>query len=264
VCARISVLKRAIQIVENPRSKEQHMTINDKTLLVTGANRGIGQALVDEALKRGASRVYAGTRQPFVHDDPRVTSLTLDVTDPAQIRAAVEQVESLDILVNNAGISVPDDLSKQAAFEAHFAVNLYGTYGVTEAFLPLLSDSSGAIVNVVSLGAFAAVPVLPAYSASKAAEFSLTQSLRAVLAGRGVSVHAVMPGPVDTDMVRFLDIPKSSPESVASAILDGVENGEEEIFPDPMSGSMADGWRNGFAKAFERENAALLAEPVAA
>ena len=240
------------------------MTINDKTLLVTGANRGIGQALVDEALKRGASRVYAGTRQPFVHDDPRVTSLTLDVTDPAQIRAAVEQVESLDILVNNAGISVPDDLSKQAAFEAHFAVNLYGTYGVTEAFLPLLSDSSGAIVNVVSLGAFAAVPVLPAYSASKAAEFSLTQSLRAVLAGRGVSVHAVMPGPVDTDMVRFLDIPKSSPESVASAILDGVENGEEEIFPDPMSGSMADGWRNGFAKAFERENAALLAEPVAA
>jgi NAD(P)-dependent dehydrogenase (short-subunit alcohol dehydrogenase family) len=265
VCARISVLKRAIQIVEDTRSKEQHMTITDKTILVTGANRGIGQALVDEALKRGASRVYAGTREPIVHPDRRVTPLTLDVTDPAQIRAAVEQVGSLDILINNAGISLPDDLSEQAAFEAHLAVNLYGTYGVTQAFLPLLSDSSGAIVNVVSLGAFAAVPVLPAYSASKAAEFSLTQSLRAVLAGRGVSVHAVMPGPVDTDMVRFLDIPKSSPESVASAILDGVENGEEEIFPDPMSVSMADGWRNGFAKAFERQNAALVAEePVAA
>ena len=116
----------------------------------------------------------------------------------------------------------------------------------------------------MSLAAFAAVPVLPAYSASKAAEFSLTQSLRALLAGRGVSVHAVMPGPVDTDMVRFLDIPKSSPESVASAILDGVENGEEEIFPDPMSESMADGWRNGFAKAFERENAALVAEETVA
>jgi NAD(P)-dependent dehydrogenase (short-subunit alcohol dehydrogenase family) len=264
VCARISVLKRAIQIVENPRSKEQHMTITDKTILVTGANRGIGQALVDEALKRGASRVYAGTRQPIVHPDCRVTPVTLDVTDPAQIRAAVEQVESLDVLINNAGISLPDDLSDRAAFEAHLAVNLYGTYGVTQAFLPLLSDSSGAIVNVVSLGAFAAVPVLPAYSASKAAEFSLTQSLRAVLAGRGVSVHAVMPGPVDTDMVRLLDIPKSSPESVASAILDGVENGEEEIFPDPMSGSMADGWRSGFAKAFERQNAALVVEPAAA
>jgi NAD(P)-dependent dehydrogenase (short-subunit alcohol dehydrogenase family) len=236
------------------------MTITDKTILVTGANRGIGRALVDEALKRGASRVYAGTRRPFLHDDPRVTSLTLDVTDPAQISAAVEQVESLDVLVNNAGISLPDDLGERAAFEAHLAVNLYGTYDVTQAVLPLLSDSSGAIVNLVSLAAFAAVPVLPAYSASKAAEFSLTQSLRALVAGRGVSVHAVMPGPVDTDMVRFLDIPKSPPESVASAILDGVENGEEEIFPDPMSLPMADDWRNGFAKAFERQNATLVAE----
>jgi NAD(P)-dependent dehydrogenase (short-subunit alcohol dehydrogenase family) len=241
------------------------MTMTDKTMLVTGANRGIGRALVEEALKRGANRVYAGTRQPIVHHDSRVTPVTLDVTDPAQIRAAVEQVGSLDILINNAGISLPDDLSDGAAFEAHLAVNLYGTYGVTRAFLPLLSESRGAIVNVVSLGAFAAVPVLPAYSASKAAEFSLTQSLRALLAGRGVSVHAVMPGPVDTDMVRSLDIPKSPPKSVASAILDGLENGQEEISPDPMSASMADGWRNGFAKVFERQNAALVAEqPVAA
>ncbi len=241
------------------------MTFADKTILVTGANRGIGRALVDEALKRGAGRVYAGTRQPIEVHDRRVTPVALDVTDPAQIRAAVEQVESLDILINNAGISLPDDLSDRAAFEAHFAVNLYGTYGVTRAFLPLLGESRGAIVNIVSLGAFAAVPVLPAYSASKAAELSLTQSLRALLAGRGVSVHAVMPGPVDTDMVRFLDIPKSSPQLVASAILDGVERGEEEVFPDPMSAPMADGWRNGFAKAFERQNAALVAEePVAA
>jgi len=241
------------------------MTIAEKTILVTGANRGIGRALVDEALRRGASRVYAGTRQPIVHRDRRVTPVTLEVTDPEQIQAAVEQVQSLDILVNNAGISLPDDLGDRAALQAHLAVNLYGTYAVTQAFLPLLGESRGAIVNVVSLGAFAAVPVLPAYSASKAAEFSLTQSLRALLAGRGVSVHAVMPGPVDTDMVRFLEIPKSPPQSVACAILDGVENGEEEIFPDPMSAPMADGWRNGFAKAFERQNAALVAaEPVAA
>jgi NAD(P)-dependent dehydrogenase (short-subunit alcohol dehydrogenase family) len=265
VSARISALKRAIQIVKDTRPEERHMTITDKTILVTGANRGIGQALVEEALARGASRVYAGTRQPIVHDDPRVSPVTLDVTDPAQIQAAVEQVQELDILINNAGISLPDDLSDRDAFEVHLAVNLYGTYGVTQAFLPLLGESRGAIVNVVSLAAFAAVPVLPAYSASKAAEFSLTQSLRALLAGRGVSVHAVMPGPVDTDMARFLEIPKSSPESVASAILDGVENGEQEIFPDPMSAPMADGWRNGFAKAFERQNATLVAgAPVAA
>jgi NAD(P)-dependent dehydrogenase (short-subunit alcohol dehydrogenase family) len=240
------------------------MTIANKTVLVTGANRGIGQALVEEALRRGASRVYAGTRQPFIHDDPRVTLVTLDVTDSTQIRAAVEEVESLDILINNAGVSLPDDLSDRTALEQHLAVNLYGTYEVTRAFLAPLSESRGAIVNVVSLAAFAAVPVLPAYSASKAAEFSLSQSLRALLARQGVSVHAAMPGPVDTDMARGLEIPKSSPEYVAQAILDGVENGEEEIFPDPMSASMADGWRGGFAKAFERQNTALLPEPVAA
>ncbi len=241
------------------------MKIADKAILVTGANRGIGKALVDEALKRGASRVYAGTRQPLVHPDRRVTPVTLDVTHLNQVRAVAEQVESLDILINNAGISLPDDLSDRAAFEAHLAVNLYGTYDVTGTLLPLLSESRGAIVNIVSLAAFAAVPVLPAYSASKAAELSLTQSLRALLAGQGVSVHAVMPGPVDTDMVRFLEIPKRAPGSVASAILDGVESGEEEIFPDPMSASMADGWRNGFAKAFERQNAELVAQaPVAA
>lgn len=140
------------------------MTIADKTALVTGANRGIGQALVEEALRRGA-------------------------------------------------------------------VNLFGTYGVTQAFLPLLTGSRGAIVNNLSLNAFAPLPVLPAYSISKAAAFSLSQSLRALLAGRGVRVHAVLTGPVDTDMTRGLDIPKASPESVARAIFDGVENGEEDLRP---------------------------------
>jgi NAD(P)-dependent dehydrogenase (short-subunit alcohol dehydrogenase family) len=241
------------------------MTIEHKTVLVTGANRGIGRALVEEALRRGAKRVYAGTRQPLAHPDGRVTPLTLDVTNAAQIQAAVDSVESLDVLINNAGVSLPDDLSDRAALEQHLAVNLYGTYGVTQAFLPLLSESRGAIVNVLSVAAFASVPVLPAYSISKAAAFSLAQSLRALLAGRGVSVHAVMAGPVDTEMTRGLDIPKSSPESVARGIFDGMENEEEEIFPDVMSAAMAESWRGGAVKALERENAALLAgEPVAA
>jgi NAD(P)-dependent dehydrogenase (short-subunit alcohol dehydrogenase family) len=239
------------------------MTIADKTILVTGANRGIGQALVEEALRRGAKRVYAGTRGPLGHADPRVVPLSLDVTSAAQIQAAAERVEALDILINNAGVSVPDDLGDLgAALEQHLAVNLFGTYDVTQAFLPFLARSQGAIVNVVSLAAFASVPIMPAYSISKAAAFSLSQSQRALLAGRGVSVHAVMSGPVDTDMNRGFDIPKASPESVARAIFDGFENGEEEIFPDPMSEGLADGWRSGVVKAFERQNAALL-EPVA-
>jgi NAD(P)-dependent dehydrogenase (short-subunit alcohol dehydrogenase family) len=241
------------------------LAIADKTVLVTGANRGLGRALVDEALGRGAKRVYAAARQPMTVADERVTPLILDVTDAAQIQAAVDRVDSLDILINNAGVSVPDDLSDRSAFERHLAVNLYGTLEVTQAFLPSLRRSHGAVVNVVSLGAVAAVPVLPAYSASKAASLSVTQSLRALLAGQGVSVHAVLPGPIDTDMVRALEIPKTPAEDVARATLDGLERGQEEIFPDPMSQVLADGWRAGVAKQLERQNAALVqAEPVAA
>jgi NAD(P)-dependent dehydrogenase (short-subunit alcohol dehydrogenase family) len=176
------------------------LAIADKTVLVTGANRGLGRALVDEALRRGAKRVYAASREPIVVPDDRVTPLILDVTDTAQIQEAVNTVESLDILINNAGVSVPDDLSDRSAFERHLAVNLYRTLDVTQAFVPSLTRSHGVVVNVVSLGAVAAVPVLPAYSVSKAASLSVTQSLRVLLAGRGVSVYAVMPGPIDTDM----------------------------------------------------------------
>lgn len=235
------------------------MTIEDKTILVTGANRGIGQALVEEALRRGARRVYAGTRRPLTHTDERVTPLILDVTDEAQTKAAVASVEDLDILINNAGVAIDDDLTDRAVLERHLAVNLFGTYGVTRAFLPMLEESRGAIVNVLSVAAFAALPMIPAYSISKAAAFSLSQSLRALLAGRGVSVHAVMTGPVDTEMSRSLQIPKASPESVAEAIFDGVAKGEEDIFPDPMARSIADSWRGGAAKAMERQFATLVA-----
>ncbi len=240
-------------------------SIAGKSVLVTGANRGLGRALVDEALSRGVRRVHAASRQPLAYADPRVTPVILDVTDPAQIERASEQVDSLDILINNAGVSVPDDLTDRSAFERHLAVNLYGTLDVTQAFLPSLTRSEGAVVNVVSVGALAAVPVLPAYSVSKAASMSLTQSLRALLAGQGVSVRAVLPGPIDTDMVRDLPIPKTPPESVARGVFDGIENGEEEIFPDPMAAMLAEGWRVGVSKELERQNAKLVQpRPLAA
>jgi NAD(P)-dependent dehydrogenase (short-subunit alcohol dehydrogenase family) len=233
------------------------MTIKDKTILVTGANRGIGLALAYEALARGAGRVYAGTRQPLPYTDDRVTPLRLDVTSTAQVQAAAGQVGSLDLLINNAGIAVPDDLADPAALERHLAVNLFGTYAVTQAFLPAVTRSRGAIVNILSVNALAPLPfVIPAYSVSKAAAFSWTQSLRARVAGQGVRVHAVLPGPVDTDMLRGVDIPKASPESVARAILDAVDGGEEEIFPDPASAPMAARWRDSAAKLLERQLAA--------
>jgi NAD(P)-dependent dehydrogenase (short-subunit alcohol dehydrogenase family) len=236
-------------------------TIEGKTVLVTGGNRGLGRALVDEALRRGAARVYAGTRRPLVHPDERVMPLALDITDPEQIAAAVESVTALDVLINNAGISLPDGLTDRAALDQHLDVNLYGTWGVTEAFLPLLTPAQGAIVNVISLAAVAAVPVLPAYSISKAALFSLSQSLRALTAPQGVTVHAVMAGPIDTDMVRELDVPKASPASVAARIFEALADGEEEIFPDPLSEALAESWRAGSAKELERQNATLLQEP---
>jgi len=239
------------------------MKIEGKVVLITGANRGIGRALVEEALRRGAKRVYAATRQPFTHSDERVTPLTLDVTNAAQIQDAVEKVEALDILMNNAGVDLHEDLSERTNLERHLAVNLFGTYGVSQAFLPLVARSQGAVVNVLSLAALASVPFTPAYSVSKAAAFSLTQSLRALWAAHGVKIHAVMAGPADTDMTRYLDIPKFSPESVARGIFDGVENGEEDIFPDPMSESIAEGWRTGATKALERQFAAYVPETVA-
>ncbi|GLV54132.1 short-chain dehydrogenase [Dictyobacter sp. S3.2.2.5] len=234
------------------------MNITGKTILITGTNRGLGKALVEEALKRGARQVYAGTRVPLEYSDERVAPLTLDITNAALIQEVAEQVTSLDILINNASISLSENLNDRTAIEEHLAVIFYGTYDMTQTFLPLLTHSRGAIVNVLSVAALAALPVIPPYSIAKAATFNLTQSLRALLAGQGVSVHAVLPGPIDTEMSKSLDIPKASPESVARAIFDGVEKGEEDIFPDPMSASLAESWRSGAVKELERQNATFV------
>jgi NAD(P)-dependent dehydrogenase (short-subunit alcohol dehydrogenase family) len=233
-------------------------TVAGRTILVTGANRGIGRAIVDEALRREAKRVYAAMRRPVAHPDARVTPLTLDVTDAAQVQAAAARVDDLDVLVNNAGVSVQDDLGERSAIEWHLAVNLFGPHAVTQALLPQLLRSHGMVVNVLSLASLASVPVMPAYSISKAAAFSLTQSLRALLGPQGVRVHAVLAGPVETAMSRDLPVPKADPAVVARAIFDGVADGVEDIFPDPMSASLAPGWATGAIRALEQENTALL------
>jgi NAD(P)-dependent dehydrogenase (short-subunit alcohol dehydrogenase family) len=237
-----------------------------KAILVTGANRGIGRAFVEEALRRGAGRVYAGVRDGFWSSDERVVPVVLDVTNAAQIQGAVAETESLDVLINNAGIALDDDLRDRTMLDRHLAVNLFGTYAVTQAFLPLLIRSRGAVINNLSVNALAPLPLIPAYSISKAAAFNLTQSLRALLAPQGVRVHAVLTGPVDTDLTRGLDIPKATPQSVAVAVFDALERDEEDIFPDPVSRSVAQLWASSPAKELERQYAELLAaaSPVTA
>jgi NAD(P)-dependent dehydrogenase (short-subunit alcohol dehydrogenase family) len=240
------------------------MNIAQKSVLITGANRGIGRALVEEALRRGASRVYAGHRGTLGIDHERVTPLILNVTDDAQIEHAVGQVRNLDVLINNSGVAPYDDLSDPAVIEQALAVNFFGMYKVSRAFLPLLKRSQGAIVNNLSLVALAPLPMIPSYSISKAAALSMTQSLRALLAAQSVTVHGVFLGPVDTDMNRGFNIPKASPESAAAGIFDGLESGEEDIFPDPVSRSIADAWRNGVAKQFERQYSGFVPQSAAA
>jgi NAD(P)-dependent dehydrogenase (short-subunit alcohol dehydrogenase family) len=243
--------------------KEIVMNIANKTVLITGANRGIGKALVEEASRRGAQRVYAASRSELQHSDSRVQPVTLDVTNVTQIQQAASEIGNLDVLINNAGIAMYDDLTQPEIIEQQLAVNLFGPLNVTRAFLPLLKRSKGAVVNHISTSAVAALPIIPGYSISKAALLSMSQSLRALLASQGVTVHAILTGPVDTDMTRSVDFPKASPESVAAAIFDGLDRGEEEIFPDAVSQLIAEGWRNGVAKVLERQNAAFIPKTVA-
>jgi NAD(P)-dependent dehydrogenase (short-subunit alcohol dehydrogenase family) len=206
---------------------------------VTGANRGLGRALVDALLARGVRRVYAAARDPGgLPVDPRVLPVRLDITDAAQVRAAAEAAGDVRLLVNNAGVlaslSVLD--SDPATLRRDLEVNYHGLIGVTRAFVPaLVASGSAAIVNVLSVVSMASMPALGGYSASKAAAWSFTQSLRGELRGKGVRVVAAFPGPIDTDMIRSLNLPKTSPADVARAILDGVSAGLDDIAPDPMS-----------------------------
>lgn len=235
--------------------------LDGATIMITGANRGLGAALVADALRRGAHRVYAGTRHPLAVADRRVTPLQLDVTSANDIAAVARRIDCLDVLINNAGMLAFDDLTDHATLNEQLAVHLFGPRALTQALLPRLTDSRGRIVNILSIAALAPLPVTPAYSLSKAAAFSMTQSQRALLAASGVRVHAVLAGPIDTDMIRDLELAKAPPADVAHAIFDGVLAGDDEIFPDPVSHALAAAWTGGAIKAMEQANARYL-EPI--
>jgi NAD(P)-dependent dehydrogenase (short-subunit alcohol dehydrogenase family) len=235
------------------------MDITTSLPAVTGASRGLGRALVDALLDRGAPRVYALARDTTsVRQDDRVIPVAFDLADPHSIAAAAARTPGVTLLINNASTAEfagPMD-ADPAALRREMAINYDGTAAAIRAFVPVLEASGGGqIVNVLSLLSLASAAPMAGYSASKAAAHSLTQALRPVLAARGITVHGVYPGGIDTDMTAGIDVPKTAPAQVAAGVLDGLAAGEEDIFPDPTAKAMAPTWWAD-PKAFERAFAA--------
>lgn len=228
--------------------------------LVTGASRGLGRALVEELVRRDGKRIYAAARAPATVDDltarhgDRVVSLALDITDARSIEAAARRATDVNLLINNAGIAAfaPILAAERANVQHELTTNYPGTLDVIRAFVPVLERNGGAIANILSIASLASAPGMAGYSASKAAAFSMTQSLRPQLAERGIRVHGVFPGPIDTDMADGFEIEKAAPGDVARGIVDGLLEEAEDIYPDEVARAVAATWRTD-PKALERE-----------
>lgn len=233
------------------------MKIEGCVALVTGANRGLGKALVHALLQAGAAKVWAAARDvgSIAATDPRVARVALDTTSRESVARAAAMASDVTLLVNNAGVATSWNVltTECAALEKDFHTNVHGTLGVIKAFIPVLERARGGatIVNVLSLVSLGSFPAMGGYSASKAAAYSVTQALRPELKKRNIAVLAALPGPIDTDMVRDLKMPKTSAADVARGVLDGIERGEEEIFPDPMAREMGALWTRS-PKDYER------------
>jgi NAD(P)-dependent dehydrogenase (short-subunit alcohol dehydrogenase family) len=237
------------------RTKESFMNLSNSTAVVTGAGRGLGRHLVDALLERGAAKVYALSRDnSVVRQDPRVVAVPFDLGNLDSIAAAARRASDATLLINNASTAAfasPLEADPDAV-RREMVINFDGVYATIRAFVPALESSGrGHVVNVLSLLSLASTPPMAGYSASKAAAHSLTQALRPVLAQRGITVHGVYPGGIDTDMLAGIDAPKTPAAEVAAGILDGLAADAEDIFPDPNARAMSEVWWND-PKAFER------------
>jgi NAD(P)-dependent dehydrogenase (short-subunit alcohol dehydrogenase family) len=214
------------------------MNISGSVALVTGANRGLGRVLAGQLLDRGAKTVYAAARDPRSIADDRLVPVALDVTDPESTRRAAEAAGDVTLLVNNAGRAGAGSLltADLDAVRAEMETNYLGPLRVIRAFAPVLArNGGGAVVDVLSVTSWLAVPSSGSYAASKAAAWSLTNSVRAELRGQGTLVIGAHMGYMDTDMTAHLDVDKIAPAEVASQILDAVAAGAEEVLADDVT-----------------------------
>ncbi len=230
--------------------------VKNKTVLVTGANRGIGKAILEEALQRGAAKVYAavrnvGSASPLVaeHGD-RVVPIRLDLDDAATITAAAETATDVDVVINNAGVmKISTAIGKDAIETLQFEMNanVYGLIRVAQAFAPVLkANGGGAFAQLNSVASVKTFPDFATYCASKAASYSITQGLRGTLGAQGTHVVSVHPGPIQTDMgaaAGFGDI-AASPSLVAASIFDAIAEGRFHAWPDPTAQQVGDAYQS--------------------
>ena len=208
----------------------------DAVVLVTGANGGLGREFVGQALRRGATRVYATARKPGEWDDARVVPLALDVTDPASVAAATSAAADTTIVINNAGVATRGSLLTMPLDEvrAAYETNVFGPIAVAQAFAPVLAgNGGGALVDVHSALSWRALPGV--YSSTKAALWSVTNTLRLELAAQGTQVVGAHLGYADTPMTARLDVAKEDPRDIVAAIYDGLEAGDHEVLADETS-----------------------------
>ena len=215
------------------------MDISGTTALVTGANRGLGRAIAEELLDRGAKTVYAAVRDPGSVTDERLTPIHLDVTDPDSVFAAARVATDVELVVNNAGIAGSGSVLAPQGVESlrrQLETNAIGPLHVIRAFAPYLeANGGGAVVNVLSVLSWVTMAPTSGYSASKAAAWSLTNAARGELRAQGTQVVGVHVGYLDTDMAAHVEGPKTDPADLARQILDAVENGDDEVLGDELT-----------------------------
>ncbi|GHO57441.1 SDR family oxidoreductase [Ktedonobacter robiniae] len=215
------------------------MQIEGSIALVTGGNRGLGKAFVQALLDAGASKVYVGARKLIGTDDPRIQPIQLDVTSVEDIEAAAQAYQDVNILINNAGVAYVNSHAAPTSIDEarqEIETNYLGTLAISRAFAPILKQNGGgALVNMLSVVSWFSNPVLGSYSASKAAAWSITNSIRTELRAQGTLVTGVHAGFIDTELASSFPGPKSRPQDIAQATIEGILADREEVLADKPS-----------------------------